>query len=87
MPNIKSAAKRIRQSEKRNARNKSVKSGIHTQKVKFLDAIAAGDKTLSEEMFKKLCSAMDKGVKHGIIKANTASRNKSRASKKLAALK
>ena len=85
MPNIKSAEKRVRQSAKNREKNRAVKSKINTARRPVL----AG--TLDKEAMKKAVSAyastLDKAVKQGVIKKNTANRRKSRAAKRLAAAK
>ncbi|MBC8453873.1 30S ribosomal protein S20 [PVC group bacterium] len=86
MPNIKSAMKRVRTTEKRTVINKTSRSRISSARRKFRDTVATGDKPQSEETYKVFCSALDKGVKSGIIKANTAARNKSRGAKALAGM-
>jgi len=83
-----SVLKRARQTEKRNLRNKSVRSEVKTYIKKFTDALSAGKKEQIEEtlrlVVKKLSSASSKGVLH----RNTASRNISRLARKAnAALK
>ncbi len=84
MPNIKSAEKRIRQSEKRRVANHSIKSKISTVRRDTFEA-----KDLSKEDASKLlanyASTLDKAAKRGVISSNTASRRKSRAAKRLAA--
>ena len=86
MPNIKSAIKRVRTTEKRTVINKAVKSRISSTRRNFRDTVATGDKPQSEQAYKAFCSALDKGVKGGIIKANTAARNKSRGAKALSGM-
>jgi small subunit ribosomal protein S20 len=83
-----SVLKRARQSEKRNLRNKSVRSEVKTHIKKFTDSLASGKKEQVEEslrlVVKKISSAASKGVLH----RNTASRNISRLARKAnAALK
>ncbi len=83
MPNIKSAEKRVRQSEKNRAMNRAVKSKISTTRSPIIEG------NLSKEEMKKAvaeyASTLDKAVKKGVIKKNTADRRKSRAAKRLAA--
>ncbi|MGQ9663652.1 MAG: 30S ribosomal protein S20 [Kiritimatiellia bacterium] len=86
MPNLPSARKRMRSSEKRRRGNRAVKSRLHTLRRKFWEAIAAKDRTHSEKSFRQYCSALDKAVKQGVIKRGNADRNKSRASLRLNAL-
>ena len=87
MANIKSGEKRARQALKLRSRNRAETSKIKTVQKKLLEAIAAGDKAKGKEAFGLYCSALDKALKHGIVKANTVNRSKSRAAAKLAALK
>ena len=84
MPNIKSAVKRVKQSEKNRAKNRTVKSKINTARRPVLEGVAS-----KEEMKKAVAtysSTLDKAVKQGVIKKNTADRRKSRAAKRLAAM-
>jgi len=83
MPNIKSAAKRVRTTKKRTEMNKDARSQTSTARRRFKDAVTGGDKSKAEQAYKSFCSVIDRGVKKGIIKANTASRNKSRGAKAL----
>ena len=87
MPNIESAAKRMRQAAKHQAANRAVKTKIMSYRRRFLEAVASGDKAKSQEAFRQFCSVVDKAGKQGVIKANNADRKKSRAAAKLAALK
>ena len=86
MPNIKSASKRIKTSEKAAERNRVLKGGASTARRKLYEAIAAGDATASTAAYRAYCSVLDKGVKKGVIKANNANRRKSRAAARLATL-
>ena len=86
MPNTKSAEKRMRTSEKKRQANRSVKGRVATTRRKFSETVESGDKAKSEEHFKQYCSCLDKAVKQGIVKANTADRSKSRAAVRLASL-
>ena len=78
MPNHKSAEKRVRQNEKRNAINTSNKSRLRTQIKKLRAALAAGNKQLSQELLTPTISTIDKAVNKGILHRNTAARYKSR---------
>ncbi len=86
MPNIKSAAKRVKTSGERQQRNKSVKTKVATLSKGFLEAVAKGDKDIADKAYKAYVSGLDKALKKGVIKAGNASRRKSRATAKLAAL-
>ena len=70
MPIIKSAVKRMRETAKRRERNVGIKKDIKTAVKAFVAEPNA--KTLS-----KAQSELDKAVKKGLIKKNTASRRKS----------
>ncbi len=83
MANIKSAKKRIKTSAGRQVRNRSIKSEISTTRTKLHAAIAEGDKDKADEQFRRLGSLLDKAVKKGTVKANAASRRKSRAAAKM----
>ena len=78
MPNHKSAEKRVRQTEKRNAVNTSNKSRLRTQIKKLRAALTAGDKAQSQELLNPTISTIDKAVNKGILHKNTAARYKSR---------
>jgi len=75
MPNLKSAERRMRKSEKRRMRNKHYKSMMKTfiKKVKN-----AGTKEEAELMLKKVYSILDKLVAKGIIHKNRAASYKSK---------
>lgn len=78
MPITKGAEKANRQSEKKrifNVRRKNVLSDV----VKSVNkAVTAGDSAKAKELLPKAYQAIDKAAKRGVIKANTASRKKSR---------
>ena len=84
MPNIKSAIKRVKTSEKSRLRNMANKSRLNTARRAFVSEMAAGDATTHEAAFRKLCSAIDKAAKNSVISKNAAARRKSRAFAKLA---
>jgi small subunit ribosomal protein S20 len=83
MPNTKSAAKRAGTSAKSRLKNRAVKGGIGTARARFLKAVAGGNQSEALSLFKEFCSVVDKALKYGVIKANTASRKKSRAALRL----
>lgn len=85
MPNIKSAEKRVRQSEKSRAKNRAVKSKINTARKPIIEGKL--DKEAMAKAVSEYASTLDKAVKQGVIKKNTANRRKSRAAKRLAAAK
>ena len=79
MPNIKSAVKRVKTSEKSRQRNIKAKSEIKTLRKNLLAAFVTPAEPKTQEAYRAFCSALDKGVKHGIIPKNTAVRKKARA--------
>lgn len=83
MPNIQSAVKRVKTSEIRRVKNKSVRSNLLSTAKKFLQAVASGDKASAQTAYRAFSSALDKASKKNIIKKNNADRKKSRAFKKL----
>ena len=87
MPNIKSAAKRAKTSEIKRVANKSMMTLMSTIRNNLYAAIAAGDKTKSDELIRTYFSTVDKAAKKGVIRANAADRRKSRAAAKMATLK
>jgi small subunit ribosomal protein S20 len=81
MPNTKSAKKRLRQSEVRRQRNKSVKSSLRSQIRKVREAVAAGEIETAEREFVQAARKLDRAGGRYIIHRNTASRMKSRLQK------
>ena len=69
-----SAIKRHRQSLKRRARNKDVKSQIRTMIKKVREAIEAKNREGASLHLKEVNRALGKAVSQGILKRNTASR-------------
>lgn len=82
MPNIKSAIKRVRTSERNQLRNRAAKSAIQTAR-RELSAALAQNGEAAETTFRSYCSVLDKAVKRGIVSRNTASRRKQRMALKL----
>ncbi len=83
MPNIKSAAKRMRTSEKSRRQNVDAKSRIKHARREVLAQTTGGVQEKAGEVFRRYCSLLDKSVKRGIIKKNTAVRRKRRAAVRL----
>ena len=78
MPNIKSAAKRLKQSIVRNARNRSAKSALRTQAKKVLAAVKSGDVKKAEAEFRIAAKKYDQAGGKRIVHKNSAARHKSR---------
>ena len=62
MPNIKSAAKRVKVAEVRRMRNMAAKSRIKTATRKYKEAVEAGNKELAQPLLKDLISLLDKAA-------------------------
>ncbi len=75
MPNHKSCEKRLKQDEKRQARNNYVKKTLKTLSKKIHSDMSINEK---QELLETIYSQLDKAAKKGIIHARTASRRKSR---------
>ena len=86
MPIKKSAAKALRQSEKRAERNMKIKANISWLKRQFLKAIATKKKKEAVDFYAKLQKSFDRAVQKGVLKKNTVARSKSRLFKKLNSL-
>ena len=87
MPNTKSAERRMRNSARKNLRNRSAKSRLHTLEVSYLELLTAGKKEDAAKNLRGLSSAFDKAVKAGIVHRATADRKKSRLALRLAKAK
>ncbi|MED3548921.1 30S ribosomal protein S20 [Cytobacillus praedii] len=86
MPNIKSAIKRVKTSEARNAHNATVKSSMRTAVKKVEAAIVTNDSAAAKGTFADAASKLDKAAAKGLIHKNAAARKKSRLTKKMNAL-
>lgn len=78
MANHRSAIKRHKQSEKRRARNTSVKSAIKTSIKGLCEAVNEGNADEAATRLKKTSSLLDKAVSKGVLHRNNASRKISR---------
>jgi len=77
----------MRSSARKNARNRSVKSRLHSLEKKFLALVTAGKKDDAAAALKAVASAFDKAAKTGVVHKGTASRKKSRLSIRLNTVK
>ena len=87
MPNTKSAERRMRNSARKNLRNRSVKSRLHTLEKSYLELLSAGKKDDAAKELRTLSSALDKAAKGGVVHRATANRKKSRLALRLAKTK
>lgn len=84
MPNIKSAAKALRQSKRRRVRN-LIKRVAYKDAVKnFKKLVVAGKFDEAAKLLPTVYQKLDKAAKSGVIKRNKAARLKSRTSKLIA---
>ncbi len=86
MANIRSAKKRIRQTERRTIINRNRLSRIRTFVKKVESALAAGDKTAASEAFRAAQPEMQRGVTKGVLAKNTVARKLSRLNARIRAL-
>lgn len=86
MANTDSARKRIRQTEKRTARNRARKSRVRTFLRKVELAIAAGDKGAAQEAFRAAQPELQRAADKGVIHDNTVARKLSRLSSRIKAI-
>ena len=86
MPNSASAEKRLRQSQVRRDRNRSVNSNLRKQLRKVREAISAGDADTSASEYRLAVKKLDRAAGKNIIHANKAARTKSRLAKAIKAL-
>ncbi|MEN8113285.1 MAG: 30S ribosomal protein S20 [Actinomycetota bacterium] len=83
MANIKSQMKRNRQNEKRNERNRAIRSELKTREKSALDAAEAGDAAKAEELLRVAQKRIDMAVTKGVLHANTAARRKARLTRQV----
>jgi len=76
--NIKSAKKRILVTEKRAARNKSIRSKVKTSIKKVDAAIVAGDKEAAATALRNATVEIEKACTKGVYHKNNAARKVSR---------
>ncbi len=83
MANIKSAKKRILTSKKKSVLNNDFKSSMKTAIKKVEKSVQDNNVEEAVKNFQVATKRIDKAQKIGIIKKNTASRQKSRLAKKI----
>jgi small subunit ribosomal protein S20 len=86
MANIKSAIKRIKQSEKRRVRNAAARSTVRTALKSARTAIEAGQAAQARDALHRTIQILDKAVTKGVVHKNAAARKKSRLTRQLNAL-
>ncbi len=78
MPNTKSAERRMRNSARKQVRNRSTTTKLHTLEKKYLELLEAGKKDEAKKAYQSVVSALDKAAKTGTVPKTRASRKKSR---------
>jgi small subunit ribosomal protein S20 len=87
VPNIKSAVKRVNVNEKKNLRNRMVKSQLSTAIKKFNAAIDLNNAELAEKLLPQTYAIIDSSATKGVIHFNAAARKKAQVASRLADLK
>jgi small subunit ribosomal protein S20 len=82
-----SARKRVRQNEKRRARNKARTSGLKSQLRKTTAALSGNDAKAAAEAFTDAVRVLDRAATLGTLHRNAAARRKSKLARKLNAAK
>lgn len=82
MPNVKSAAKRVKITQKRTLRNARLKSSLRTTIRRFNEAISGATSEEAKGALHKALVAIDKAVTKGILHKNAAARKKSRLTRR-----
>jgi small subunit ribosomal protein S20 len=83
MANTDSARKRIRQIEKRTARNRARMARMRTFLRKVEQAIASGDKNAAQEAFRAAQPELQRAADKGVVHDNTVARKLSRLSSRI----
>jgi small subunit ribosomal protein S20 len=78
MANHKSALKRMRQNEKRNTRNRALRSSLRTAIKKYRALLEGKELETAAADFPKIQKVLDKAVTKGILHPSNAARKKSR---------
>jgi small subunit ribosomal protein S20 len=87
MPNTKSAERRMRNSARKQAHNRSIKSSLRTIERNYLQLVESGKKDDAAKSLRTLSSAFDKAAKVGVVHRASADRKKSRLAIRLARMK
>jgi small subunit ribosomal protein S20 len=80
MPNTSTAKKRLRQNDKRRARNRARRSALRTQIRKVRAAVESGKIDEAASEFRLATRRLDQAAAANLLHANAASRLKSRLS-------
>ena len=83
MPNLASAAKRVRQNERNRVRNRARKAELKTETRKLTDALHDGKLDQAKDLLAHVTKKLDQGASKGTLHRNTASRRKSRLARRI----
>ena len=86
MANHKQAKKRIRQTDKRQARNRSRLNRVRSFVRKFEESLATNDKAAVEAAFTQAMAELHRAAGKGLFHKNTVARKISRMNKRVAAI-
>ncbi|MCA9087131.1 MAG: 30S ribosomal protein S20 [Planctomycetaceae bacterium] len=78
MPNTSSAKKALRQSIKRRAHNRTLRSALRTTLKSCRKTVEAGDQDASQKALSLAFKKLDQAAAKGLIHKNVAARSKSR---------
>jgi len=84
MPYTKSAERRMRGNARKQLRNHSIKSRLHTLEKSYVQLLGEGKKDDAAKALRTVSSAFDKAAKSGVVHRATADRKKSRLALRLA---
>ena len=87
MPNIKSSKKAVKVIAKKTENNHELKARVKNLIKNCEKAIAAADKEKANDLYKEIQKVVDQAVSKGLIKSNTADRQKARLSLKVKNMK
>lgn len=87
MPNIKSSKKAVKVIAKKTENNHELKARIKNLIKNCEKAIAASDKETASKLYKDIQQNIDKAVSKGLVKSNTADRQKARLNLKVKNMK
>ncbi len=83
MPIIKSAIKRMKQSEVRRQRNRKVKSQLKSAVKRFLLSLEGNETQEAHRCYASATRVIDKAAAKGVLHKKTAARKKSRLARRL----
>lgn len=86
MATHKSAAKRARQSVRKNARNKRTMNSVRTLEKKIRGLMAGGKGKEAQELVSEYMSSVGKAAAKGVVKAKTASRKIGRIASRISGM-